>query len=449
MQPVAEREGGPVILTAGEFLLGLKDAEASKLRDVGISHAPTIGKMYEGLSKDLLGRVIPGELGLQIVSGFVVDGFGGMSGQIDCMLVRGHGERVPHTDDFIWQVKDVIAVFEIKKTLKGEDLADAIAHLNRVRDLESNYFQSLRGSNRDAYTDAALESGYRAFAEMTGVVATYENEASLPFELRLIFHSVVLEPFKFIGVILGFHGFQTEKGFRKALVSELLGRLATRGYGPGSLPQLMISGDYSLCKANGQPFSIPLVDGKWPVCFSSAVNPLHLLLEYVWTRLGREFHVGGMWGNDLHIETPHPLLFAAPVQQDGRSGWTYEHLDLTESQLRALDDFDDWEPCQLTFEQAAVIKLLCDGGTVGTDTAEYTQMAATAGLSPGQITRSLVDTHLVAVADGELRLISQWCNLVTFRGQIFAADNNTGRLTRWLQQRVQGGGDAPPEAADT
>jgi hypothetical protein len=86
-----------VISTVAEFLHALKEEEARRLAEVDIDHAPTIGQMYEGLSKDLLGRAIPPQLGLRVVSGFITDGLGRRSGQIDCMLVSGDGDPVPYT----------------------------------------------------------------------------------------------------------------------------------------------------------------------------------------------------------------------------------------------------------------------------------------------------------------------------------------------------------------
>ena len=196
------RDDRSMIRSVGDFLLELKDAEAAKLAEVGITHRPSIGEMYEGLSKDLLSRVVPPQLQLELVRGFIEDGEGGLSGQIDCMLVAGEGRSIPYTDAFIWHVKDVIAVFEIKKTLYGKDLVDAIDHLDGVRELESRYFASLRGSS-DEVPRETMESGYRAFAETTGVLATHDTVGSLPIELQLIFSTLTVEPFKFVGVIFG------------------------------------------------------------------------------------------------------------------------------------------------------------------------------------------------------------------------------------------------------
>lgn len=106
-----------MIRTAAEFLRQLRDQELVRLDNYKMDHKPTIGDMYEGLSAELLGRAIPIELGLRLVSGFIIDSDGNISGQIDCMLVSGEGENIPYTSDYKWHIKDIIAVLEVKKRL--------------------------------------------------------------------------------------------------------------------------------------------------------------------------------------------------------------------------------------------------------------------------------------------------------------------------------------------
>jgi len=178
-----------VIRTLAELLLQVKERESERLDAVDIKHAPTIGTMYEGLSKELLAQVIPGELNLQVVSGFLIDGQGGMSGQIDCMLVEGEGERIPYTYDFNWHIKDLVAVFEIKKTLYAKDLADAFAHLRKAKDLEHNYNKTLLGD----VTPVNIDSALRAFAETTRLIFPgWEHLDSLDLHHQYIFHTLLV-----------------------------------------------------------------------------------------------------------------------------------------------------------------------------------------------------------------------------------------------------------------
>ena len=110
-----------MIKDVSNLLKGFIDHERKKLDEYSLDHGPTIGKMYEGLTSDVLSRAIPESLGLNIESGIIHDGAGKMTGEIDCMLVKGEGERIPFTNCYKWHIKDVIAVFEVKKRLYSND----------------------------------------------------------------------------------------------------------------------------------------------------------------------------------------------------------------------------------------------------------------------------------------------------------------------------------------
>lgn len=102
--------------------------------------------MDEGLSRAILQKALPESLDLKVVEGFVVSGKE-ISGQIDCMLLVGDGERIPLTDKFKWPIGKVIAVFEIKKTLTSDDLIDSYFHLREVDKLYASYISSGRTRN--------------------------------------------------------------------------------------------------------------------------------------------------------------------------------------------------------------------------------------------------------------------------------------------------------------
>jgi hypothetical protein len=423
-----------MIHTVADFLHQLKETETSRLDDVEIRHGPTIGDMYEGLSADLLRRAIPDALGLQLVTGFVSDSLGGLSSQIDCMLVRGQGDPLPYTDAYVWPVKDVIAVFEIKKTLYHEDLVDAFRKLRSIKHLDWNYKISLREA--EGFVD--IRSANRSFAETTRLVApTHEELDSFSLQDQLIFHTLVGEQLCPVGIAIGYHGYATEQTFRESLLRHLEVQVNSRGYGPGSFPQLMISGRYSLGKANGQPYSSRVQDGWWPFYFSSRVNPLLLLLEYVWTRLDMEFGIGGLWGEDLEVEKLSPFLLTQAAEVDGHVGWRYESAKLTEADLEASEDLEPWEPEVLSPEQFAVISRLCDGFQVSMADSEFREFLDDADLDPAQFKIVMLDTGLVAMAGDNFELITDRCQPAFMPdGRFVAGEDNTGRMTRWITQHT-------------
>ncbi|MGO8760384.1 MAG: DUF6602 domain-containing protein, partial [Desulfobaccales bacterium] len=86
-----------MITTIADIFKGIIDEEKRKLDEFSLKHGPTIGNMYEGLTNNILNRVIPPGLNLRIESGFIYDQNNVMTGQIDCMLVKGEGTKIPYT----------------------------------------------------------------------------------------------------------------------------------------------------------------------------------------------------------------------------------------------------------------------------------------------------------------------------------------------------------------
>jgi hypothetical protein len=248
-----------MIHDVSDLLKGIMLEERAKLDAYSLKHGPTIGKMYEGLTSDILGRAIPESLGLQLQHGIIDDGQGAMSGEIDCMLVKGCGEKIPYTESYKWHVKDVIAVIEVKKTLHSADLKDAFEHLRGVADNYGSYVQSDNGDET-----FNIDPARKAFAETTGLIPPeHQNVDSLGIEMEMLYHTFVMEHLSPIRIVLGHHGFKKESSLREALVSFIEENKMTRGFGVGSFPQLIVSGNYSLVKMNGHPYSAPMDSEFW------------------------------------------------------------------------------------------------------------------------------------------------------------------------------------------
>jgi hypothetical protein len=425
-----------MIETVSDLLISLVEQERIRLNGVDIAHAPTIGEMYEGLTADVLERAIPAGLDLRVARGFIVDGEDGISGQIDCMLVRGEGEPIPYTDGFKWHVRDVLAVIEIKKSLLGSELEDAIQHLRSVVDLQTSYLHS----QHDSGTEVDLRPALRAFAETTGKVApSYETVAELPISEQLIFHTLVGEYYGPLRIVIGYDRYKSEYTFREGLQSILKKNIGKQGYGVGSFPQLAISGNYSLVKANGQPYSAPVLGGYWHFYLSSPSNPIRLLLELIWTKLERHVAHGAPWGSDLDQEVMHKFLAAQGVISDGRMGWEFRYIHASKHELAAQDSVTRWQPEFLDEVQFVIVTRLCEGRDVRLDDPELRTFLSSKGTDVDSVLDSFAGRGLVAQNGEELELITEDCQcLVLADGQFVAAENNTGRLTRWLAEQGPG-----------
>lgn len=388
-----------------ELLDELLQSELPKLDSATVAHGPTIGDMYEGLATKLLLQAIPDDI--QVVTGFATDGYGHLSGQLDCMVVRGEGERVPYTDSYVWNVSDIIAVVEVKKNLHKQQIKEAWSQLLSVKEIERQFREQRSLEAPDEKVD--IDGAARAFAETTHqIFPGFLNVSALPEDQQMIWNTLFVEQFSIVRIVLGMHGFQSETAFRRAIVNIFRDELGESGYGPGSLPQLIISGGYSLVKANGRPYSSPLVDGKWPFCFSSSANPLLLLLELIWTRLGELYDVTEFWGEDLELEVARALLFGKGT----REGWHLSFADPSDEELIATPAHEDWSPAFVSAEAFVVINELCRGREVHVDDRDLVEWLGESGIDPRALQEELVGTALVAMRGTELVLISRNCQCV-------------------------------------
>lgn len=423
-----------MIKTVADLLKAFSDEERKKLDAVELTHAPTIGAMYEGLTKELVNRSLPEELGLRVVSGFAH--FNEVqSGELDCMLVRGEGEEIPYTGKFKWHVKDVIAVFEVKKTLSAKELADSYNHLRDVSRLYSTYVDSEEAEG----VNVSIRWPNQIFSQMTGSVAPPpERIEELPFDLEMIYHTIVSELLGPIRIVVGHHGWKKEKTLRDHITKLLEDRLENpQGMGVGSFPQLIIGGEFSLVKANGCPYAPPLVKGMWPFLLSSRHNPLRILLELVFSKLDLMYGTNLTEDDSVEQEAMSICLRARAVQKNGCSGWEYSYEDLPEKTLRERGEAYAWEPTELTAKQFHVINLLCRGVSVREDDPNFINYATPEPGGMDAFVNSLIATQLVARNGPELTLITIECTaLITPEGKFFAGENNAGQMNYWLQHKM-------------
>lgn len=433
MTLISEMEGCRVIRTLGKLIEELRQAEAVKLEQSDIAHAPTIGAMYEGLTKSLLDRSIPAGLDLRVVSGFVVDGYGGTSGQLDCLLVQGQGAPVPYVDGvFQWHVRDVLAVIEVKKTLFGGDMADAYDQLNSVGKVFSSWVQ-----NKNSKATFDVRPSKRVYAECMGEVVPNDWKNLDPLK-HLIWHAIMSDQIAPLRIALGYGGYASENGLRKGFSDFLAANLGKPGYGPAHIPNLIVGDGVSLVKLSGHPYHAQTVDGWWPILASSSVNPSLLILEHLWTRISYTSPAPAMFGDDLDLERLAPFLDAQPrYTKPPAMGWQFRLSKFTAKQLKDKPDFDAWEPTFLDLDQHAVITRLCSDDVSISDPQLLASLQAS-GRDPTAFFSELVATSLVAVDGDKLTLTTVECKVAVLPdGRFIAGDDNSGRFSRWLLRYVE------------
>lgn len=395
-----------------------------------VKHPIMIGNMYEGLTRELLNKAIFKELDLRVVSGKISNEEGQLSGQLDCMIVSGDGEKLPFSQDYIYDSKQVIAVVEVKKNLYTNDLIDAYENLQKfysVCDPTQFEFRLLR----DMYRSIVREE-----------LPSKEELIKEPFFKQMIYHTLIVEASMPIRIAFGYEGFKSEKSLRDSFIQFMGSNVSSseikKGFGPNSLPNLIISGDNSLVKINGMPYCAKLLDKMWLIYSSYPRRPLLILLELLWTKLTYKYGItSDIFGDDLVMEQLRPLLFCKCIKQGDQVGWEYRSNDIPKEDLEKLLYEEAWEPSFLNDNQQIIIHGLCENMSANLDDKEFINFILSRGYkSLDDFINEILSTDLVYIDhDKTLKLLTDECDVVILPdGRVVAGENKSGRLTNWVMK---------------
>lgn len=422
-----------MIKTVSDLMKAFSDEERKKLDGQYLTHAPTIGAMYEGLSRDILSRSIPEDLGLQVVTGFAYFA-DKLSGQLDCMLVRGSGENIPYTDNFKWHVKDVIAVLEVKKTLTADAISDSYEHLRDVYNLYIRYIEA-EGEN----SPVELSWPRRVFSQITGIAAPdHDAVGTLSFDLETIYHTLVTEFICPARIVVGHHGWKKESTLRQQIASYVEGRTSNPfGMGVNSFPHQIIGGEFSLVKANGLPYTTTLLNGTWPFLLSTRHNFVRVMLEIIFSKIDAIFGTNIAFDDSIEQEAMASCLRGRAVKKEDKGGWEYTFDNVSEKSLKTRGHTYLWRPAQLTTSQHVVIARLCKVAKIDMTDKSFIQFAEGEPGGFAAFIQSLIDTRLVAKKGDHLVLTTVHCQaIVAPDGNFYAAENNSGQLTSWMAEII-------------
>jgi hypothetical protein len=420
-----------MIKTISDMLQTLINEEAKKLNQYDLKHGPTIGKMYEGLTSSTLERIIPPSLNLQVVSGIIHDGNKNSSGEIDCMLVKGEGEKIPYTDSFKWHVKDVLVIFEVKKNLYSDNLKDSFEHL---RDAVKKYSSYVDNADKSE-TLMNIEPAKRAFKEVCGKLPDFSDDNS-DCTHEMIYHTLVMEQVAPIRIVLGFNSYKSEHKMRESLINYIGEKKMEKGFGIGSFPQLMICGDYSLVKLNGQPYSSIMQDDYWDFYASSNEKPILLMLELIWTKIVNEMGGDFPWGDDLQEENLARLLGGKIRSVGSQLGWEYRYINVDKETLKNRDPNKLWEPAFVDEPQFIIFNKLCSEENINTETPSFLDFITECNLDKDKFIDTLIKTGMVTYNSNKIELSTYECRCAIMPdGRFAVAEDNSGRFTRWVHSQ--------------
>lgn len=424
-----------MISRASELLQDFIDVERRKLANINMPHMPTLGNAFEEITKAGLFQdfVVPKSLNLKTVSGFISVGGQLLPEQIDCMLVHGEGERYGLTSDYVYDVNQVLCMFEVKKTLRKADYADAIRHLANIRKKFAEHFEIQL--NEGSYPD--ISRARRWFSQITGKDAPdhYLGMHSLPRGEAILFYTLIQESLAPVSIIHGYDGFKTEYGLRKAF-ADILEDNWKRGdqkLGIPSIPALVTCGQFCIVKGNGMPFLI-MRDDEWVPVFSTCHNSASLILELVWSKISAFCGVKMPWQDGLYMDSPEPLLVARGVETKTQAGWVYRTIELKQKQLVREDDMV-WKPSELGRPEMAAIDILAaNGGYLPLDSELDLYLAAEYGSSLDRVLENLKLTREFMNADECVTPINKMTYILTNTDGTGFVSSEKERFDLWCSE---------------
>ena len=407
------------------MLRALAERESALIEGARIRHAPTIGSMYERLTTQLLEYVLPEDADLSLVAGFAEDTTGKLSGQIDCMLVSGSGTPVPHTDLFKWPVKDVIAVFEVKKNLFSAGLAESHSQLLAVLHLHWDEVLRNPGGKID------IEPSLHAFKQIVGFPAPpREDLERLPFDIEMIYRFLTVEQVSPIRIAFGYSGYNSEFALRSGFVRFLKANMGAPGFSPSMLPTLIVAGNHSLLKLNGHPYSSPRKDDWWPIFASSNDNPLTLVLELIWDRMSHRMPMPDWYDTDLGMEVLSPLLDCRAIKRGKKMGWDYNITSISKAALAEPVARAEWQPHFVNLFQFTIMNALCQRDEIPLTDPLLQDLS----VEESKDLNRLFELRLIGQEANKLVLLTRLCRcLITPDGRFAVADDSSGRFSAWTQ----------------
>ncbi len=426
-----------MITKSSELLELFIQEETRKLADIKMPHMPTLGSAYEEITKQGINREfsIPKHLDLSVISGFVSIGGEMLPEQIDCMLVHGQGNQYGLTEQYIYDIENILCIFEVKKTLRKADYVDAMDHLASIRKKYADHFE--HKLIYEGY-EPEISSAGRHFSQITGKVAPehYSGIHKLSEEDGILFYCLVQESLAPVSIIHSYDGYKTESGLRKVFIDILEEKKKETGIGIGipSIPSLVASNQYCLIKGNGVPFLAIKDKDEWVAVSSTRHNSAKLILELIWAKISCRFDLKMPWGDGLYMENIEPLLVAKAIRIDDKAGWMFNAIEPKEKNLKRNDD-NKWEPAALGKAEVSAINIMAmRGGYLPLDKEMNDYLKDNYETTIDEVSENLTLTRLFMIDGKYIRPINVHTHIIRLNDDTGYVSSEKDRFDLWCTQ---------------
>lgn len=428
-----------MINTVSDLLEEFRKYALSKIEadDNNIKHPVAIGDNFEGLTAELLKRALFADLNLRMVQrSFIYNDDNKISGELDCLLVVGEGQKMSFADRYKYHIKDVIAVIQVKKNLYANDIDDSHKNLHSI-------FNVSTPRQAEPFVGELLKDAYKLITSKE--FPTRERRTRFTDRENIIYHYLMMEAFHPLRIVIGYYGYTTEYGLREGFVNkfdDILKNGPVRGYSLGSFPSLYICGDSTIIKNNGMPMGVPITDEEYyfPALASSSGRAMYHLLELIWTRLSYKFNINSeIFGDDFDDEPLHPFLFCKEKKiDDDNWGWEFYYHYLTRKQLASPLIPKPWAPIEVNKAQYKFLNLLGRVESLNLEDIRFKKFISDNSLNVSEFIATLLKTKLIYVDENNIGLLTDELHTgFTPDGKVYAGENKNGEMIRYFLKEIQ------------
>jgi hypothetical protein len=425
-----------MISTVADFIEEFKNYALQKIEadEDDVIHRPTIGNIFEGLTSNILEKAIFKDLDLRIVQkSFIYNDSKKVSPEMDCLLVVGEGINISFTNQYKYHIKDVIAVIQVKKNLYGDDIDDSYKNLRTVIDISEP-------RDGEVFMTRLQRDAYKLL--MSKDLPQKSAIASLTDRENIIYHFLLMEAFYPLRIAIGYYGYKDEFGMREGFVNKLEEKIKdgpTKGYSPGSFPNMYLCGNCSIIKSNGMPFGSPFLKSEfyWPLFITSNQKAIYNLLELIWTRLSYKFEISPqIFGDDFHLDSFHPLLFCKEkkISEDSWA-WEYRYHELSKYLLEKPLTPKEWSPLVVNRDQFIILDLLLKFWEIDMkNDVNFKALLKKENINLEKVIEELEQERIIYCEDSKIKLLTDELTMVLINGKIYAGENKSGELSAFIKK---------------
>ena len=259
----------------------------------------------------------------------------------------------------------------------------------------------------------------------------------LPFDKKALYEMLRNDHIAPVRIILGYGGFKTEHSLRQGFLNFLAQNPNKPGFGGSALPSLIVCGENSIVKTNGQPFYFQPWQGRYLLYASSSHSPILWILNLILTRISH-LHAAPRWyGRDLSIDKFTPLLWGKAADNGDVQGWKYWEHPVTAKDLKELptQTREEWQPIQISTEQWILLELIGDDGIIKSDVlAEMSGVQITEERTLALID-DLIAKRLIGWDGNILVFLTRRCATIITKDGFLVHDMVDERLAEWMARQ--------------